>query len=153
MAQPKRLRQVGGILIGISVGLIAGAGGFTFFYADGAAYLSNNPRACANCHVMHEQFDAWSRSSHHAVATCNDCHTPHTFFGKYFTKAVNGFNHSLAFTVGGFHEPIQVTTRNRRITENACRHCHESIVHAIDHTGDNEPMSCIRCHVSVGHLH
>lgn len=153
MKRRARLHTMTGILIGVSLGLIGGVGGFTFIYADGAAYLSNNPKACANCHVMQEQYDAWSRSSHHAVATCNDCHAPHTLFGKYLTKAINGFNHSLAFTVGGFHEPIQITSRNHRITESACRHCHEPIVHSIDLAGGAEPISCVRCHRSVGHLH
>src|SRR5688572_32577853 len=42
-----------------------------------------------------EHFDAWNKSSHRAVATCNDCHTPHNLVGKYTVKAKNGFWHSL----------------------------------------------------------
>ena len=61
-----------GALLGIAVGIC----GFTFTYAKGGSYLTNNPAACANCHVMREQYDDWSKSSHRAVATCNDCHTP-----------------------------------------------------------------------------
>ena len=30
----------------------------------GASYLTDDPAACANCHVMQEHFDAWPRSSH-----------------------------------------------------------------------------------------
>jgi cytochrome c nitrite reductase small subunit len=130
-----------------------GLGAITFVYADGAAYLTNDPAACANCHVMQEQYDGWTRSSHRAVAVCNDCHAPHDFFGKYATKATNGFFHSLYFTIGGFHEPIAITERNRRVTENACRYCHAPIVESIDaHTG-GEAVECIRCHRSAGHLH
>ena len=33
------------------VGLAAGLGGYTFAYAKGWSYLTNDPRACANCHV------------------------------------------------------------------------------------------------------
>ena len=40
------------------------------------------------------------RASHHAVATCNDCHTPHNLVGKYVVKARNGFWHSFYFTTG-----------------------------------------------------
>jgi cytochrome c nitrite reductase small subunit len=40
---------------------------------------------------MQEHNDAWSRSSHHAVAACNDCHTPANLVGKYLTKANNSF--------------------------------------------------------------
>ena len=51
---------------------------------------------------------------------------------KYFTKAEHGFFHSLAFTTGEFHEPIQIKERSRRVTENSCRKCHQDIVHDID---------------------
>ena len=37
-----------GILIAVAVGLAAGLGGYTFVYARGASYMTNDPRACAN---------------------------------------------------------------------------------------------------------
>jgi cytochrome c nitrite reductase small subunit len=90
-------------MVGVAFRVIAGIGGFTFIYARGYSYLTNDPAACANCHVMREQFDGWVKSSHRAVAGCNDCHTPPGFAGKYYTKARNGFWHSFYFTNGGFH--------------------------------------------------
>lgn len=141
------------IFLGVVVGAAVGLGGYTFIYAKGASYLTNDARACANCHVMQDYLDGWAKSSHHAVATCNDCHTPHDFIGKYATKMSNGYHHSLAFTTGNFHEPIQITPRNRRITENTCRSCHADIVTAIEAVHrDNQRMSCVRCHSSVGHM-
>ena len=129
-----------------------GVGAYTFVYARGSSYLTNDPLACANCHVMQGHFDAWVKSSHHAVAVCNDCHTPHDVIGKYFTKGLNGFNHSLAFTTGRFPEAIQITGRNREITEQACRYCHAEIVHAIDREPRaGQALSCLRCHAEVGH--
>ena len=141
--------------VAVAFGVAVGLGGFTFVYAEGASYLSNDPAACANCHVMQEQLDAWSRGSHHAVAVCNDCHAPHDLVGKYTTKAINGWNHSLAFTTGDFPEHMRITERNRRVTEGACRSCHAAVVDAIDHSGGvrSEPLECIRCHRDVGHLH
>jgi len=142
------------VLLGIAIGALAGVGGYTFVYAKGASYLTNDPRACMNCHVMQEQYDGWINGSHRNVATCNDCHTPHDFFGKYTTKALNGYNHSLAFTTGNFHEPIQINARNKAITEASCRSCHADIVQQIDsHPIMDEKMSCVRCHDSVGHMH
>ncbi|MCC7493482.1 MAG: cytochrome c nitrite reductase small subunit [Fimbriimonadaceae bacterium] len=141
-------------VVGFSVGLCGGLGGYTFVYANGASYMTNDPAACSNCHVMREQYNGWTRSSHHAVATCNDCHTPHDLVGKYATKARNGWHHSVAFTTGKFHEPIRIGPRNLAITEAACRHCHEDIVQQIDrpdHAGSE--LSCVRCHPNVGHLH
>lgn len=139
--------------LGVLCGLALGIGAYTFIYAEGASYLRNDPAACVNCHIMREQFDGWNHGSHHAVATCNDCHAPHNLLGKYATKGINGFRHSLAFTTGRFHEPIQITKFNERITEGACRTCHAEIVQAIDapHRG-SENLSCIRCHASVGHM-
>jgi cytochrome c nitrite reductase small subunit len=137
------------------VGLAAGVGLYTFGYAEGASYLTDDPRACANCHVMEEQLAGWTKSSHRAVAVCNDCHTPPGLVPKYTTKAINGFNHSFAFTSGRFPEPIRITPRNRRVTEAACRKCHAPIVDAIDaHAeGPREELACLGCHRNVGHLH
>ena len=147
------MRTVGWILVAATLGVLAGIGGFTFLYARGTSYLTNDPAACANCHVMTDHFDGWVKSSHRSVAVCNDCHTPHGFVGKYVTKATNGYHHSMAFTSGNFHEPIRITPRNHEITEAACRSCHADIVQAIDGPhGSNESLSCTRCHDSVGHM-
>jgi cytochrome c nitrite reductase small subunit len=147
-------RTIPSIILGATLGAAIGIGAYTFVYAKGYSYLSNDPAACANCHVMQEYYDGWLKSSHRAVAVCNDCHTPAGFFGKYMTKASNGFWHSYYFTRGNFHEPIQITPRNREITEQACRKCHQEIVEAIEgpHAGESPAWSCVRCHSTVGHL-
>jgi cytochrome c nitrite reductase small subunit len=149
-------RQRTAVAAAITIGLAAGLGLFTFGYARGASYFTNDPAACANCHIMSEHFAAWQRASHRAAATCNDCHTPHTLVGKYVTKARNGFWHSFYFTTGTYPDPLRITERNRRVTESTCRYCHEPIVAAIDprtarHGGAGDELSCIRCHTYVGH--
>lgn len=151
-------------LTAILTGTAAGLGAFTFGYARGASYLTNEPSACANCHIMSEHYDAWRKSSHAAIAVCNDCHTPHDPVGKYVVKAKNGFWHSFYFTTGTFPDPLRITEPNRRVTEGACRHRHEPITFAIDHAAvaatwgtdpgeptGTEPIACIRCHANVGH--
>ncbi len=147
-------RAVVGLSLALLTGSAAGLAVYTFAYAQGASYFTNAPTACANCHVMSSHYDAWAKSSHHAVATCNDCHVPHDYvFGKLLVKATNGFNHSLAFTTGRFHEPIQITSRNHAIVEAACRSCHQEVVIAIDaRPRPNQELSCVRCHSDVGHL-
>lgn len=138
-------------LAAVAVGFAAGMGAFTFVYARGASYLTNEPTACVNCHVMRPQYAAWQRSSHRAVAVCNDCHTPRGAVAKYAVKALNGFRHSFAFTTGRFREPIVIHDSNRDIAESACRICHQDIVAAIDtHQGPGR-MRCTRCHYEVGH--
>jgi cytochrome c nitrite reductase small subunit len=143
------------IIVGVLVGTAAGLGAYTFIYAKGYSYLTSDPAACANCHAMDQYYTGWLRGPHRAVAGCNDCHTPHNIVGKYMTKASNGFWHSFYFTSGRYPEHIQIKASNRRITDRACRHCHEDVTHAIDtDPGDREEnrLSCIRCHVDVGHM-
>jgi cytochrome c nitrite reductase small subunit len=137
------------LAICLSLGVIAGTGLFTFTYAEGVSYLSDDPEACANCHVMVDHHEAWQRGSHHAVAVCNDCHAPESLIPKYAVKAINGWNHSVAFTTGEFADPFQITPMNVRVAEQSCRRCHASLVHAID-PGAGE-LSCLRCHAGVGH--
>ncbi len=131
---------------------LIGLGTFTFGYGGGAAYLSDDPAACANCHVMQAHFDGWQASSHHSVAVCNDCHlSPHPV-GRWVVKADNGFFHSLAFTTNDFHEPIQIKPRNRRVTQAACLHCHAEFVHSLLPAQEGGDMlNCVHCHTEVGH--
>ena len=143
------------VLLGVLLGAVVGVGVYAFVYAKGYSYLLNDPSACANCHVMRGQYDAWAKSSHHSAATCNDCHTPHNLAGKYAVKSMNGFFHSFYFTTGRYEDNIEITAFDRQVTENACRHCHENIIQAIDANsvhGRAEGVACTRCHASVGHL-
>jgi cytochrome c nitrite reductase small subunit len=142
------------IFAALLLGLVLGLCGYTFIYAKGYAYLTNDPLACTNCHVMQAQYDAWLKSSHHSVATCNDCHTPHNIVGKYAVKANNGFWHSFYFTSGWYPDTIEITKFDHKVTEGACRRCHENITSAIDGNvvhGHAEGLQCTRCHSSVGH--
>ena len=136
----------------VSLGVLCGLGAFTFGYGEGTAYLQNDPAACANCHVMQEHYDGWLKSSHHQVATCNDCHLPPDFLGKWITKADNGFFHSLAFTTGDFPDPLRIKPRNRRVTQQACLKCHADYVNALlpPHDG-GDALLCVHCHRAVGH--
>lgn len=144
------------VIVATLFGVLLGVGGYTFVYAKGYSYLTNDPRACANCHIMRDHFSAWTRASHRAVATCNDCHTPPGLVPKYLTKAQNGFWHSFYFTIGGYPDPLRITPRNERVTEQACRKCHEDLVRSIDldraGRSHDQRVSCIRCHSTVGHL-
>lgn len=141
------------ILLGLPVGAAVGLGCFTFIYARGYSYATDDPEACANCHVMRPYLHAWERSSHHGVATCNDCHTPSGAVGKAFAKARSGLHHSLAFTTGNYPDRIRITPYNKAVVEQSCRECHADIVQAIDMPSPGaEPLSCIRCHSTAGHL-
>ncbi len=152
--QPRRDRGFSVlVLLAALTGAMLGIGLYTFGYARGSSYLTDDPAACANCHVMREQFESWMKSTHGRVAVCNDCHTPPGLVPKYITKAVNGFNHSLAFTTGHFPDEIRITRRNFNVTESACLKCHADIVESIRATREhNQDVSCIACHSRVGHM-
>ena len=144
------------ILVGaifVLAGILLGVGSYTFYYAKGASYLSDDPQACVNCHIMRDQYDSWSHSSHKAVATCNSCHTPHDVVGKYLTKAENGFRHSSAFTLMNFEEPIRMRPESRSVVEANCLDCHRALVSTItsSHAESKDAVDCIACHRSVGH--
>jgi cytochrome c nitrite reductase small subunit len=143
------------VLAAVFLGVLIGIGGYTFVYAKGYSYLTNDPAACANCHVMTDHYRAWTRASHQSVAVCNDCHTPPGLIPKYMTKAQNGFWHSFYFTTGRYPDPLRITARNHEVTEVACRKCHAELTASIDPTHVDTGrggLSCTKCHNDVGHI-
>lgn len=150
------------VVSSVSVGMFVGSGLFTFFTAHGTSYLSNDPKVCVNCHIMRDEYDGWTHGSHHAVATCNDCHLPHdNVVHKLFVKASNGYHHSKAFTMQDFVEPIRIKPGNAQVLEANCLRCHGELTEAItahgtlgvptDPTQKADLYGCVRCHQSVGH--
>src|SRR5262249_36024630 len=136
-----------------AVGVLLGLGGFTFHYAEGGSYFSNDPKSCVNCHVMRDVYDGWQKASHHAVATCNDCHVPHELLAKYIVKAENGFWHSKGFTLQDFHEPIRIRPVSLNILNTNRVNCHQDRVNDILGHGRAGPevTGCVHCHGAVGH--
>ena len=153
-----------GLALAALVGALTGLGAFTFRYAQGLSYLSNDPKACTNCHIMNEQFDSWRKGPHHAVAACNGCHVPPRFFAKYLAKGLNGYHHSMGFTFQSptpdqpgartvFDEPIRIKPRNSQILQDNCLRCHGDLVHGIvrGSTWARGAVRCVGCHRTVGH--
>ncbi len=145
--------QISGMTLSfaVSLGILFGVSIFTFDYAEGTSYFSEDPKACVNCHVMREQYTRWTRSSHQAVATCNDCHTPHGVIEKWLVKGLNGWNHSLAFTTGNFPDIILIREFNAEIAEENCVACHQAMVSNVHRSTDDGALSCVACHGNVGH--
>jgi cytochrome c nitrite reductase small subunit len=140
------------IALAVLVGLIGGVGAYTLVYAQAFSYMSSEPQVCANCHIMQAQYDSWQKSSHHHVARCVDCHLPQDLVGKSVAKALNGFNHSKAYTLQDFDEPIAIKPFNSDIVQDNCLHCHRALVHdAVTAPGRSEQVSCVHCHLSAGH--
>jgi cytochrome c nitrite reductase small subunit len=140
-------------VLALTAGVLLGLGLYTFGYGKGFSYFSRNPAACANCHIMQDQYDSWQKGPHHASAACIDCHLPHDFVPKMIAKADNGWRHSKAFTLQNFHEPIQITPRNSAILQDNCLRCHGEFLHGVvaGSTTDADAVRCVHCHHGVGH--
>ncbi|MGE0528081.1 MAG: NapC/NirT family cytochrome c [Bdellovibrionales bacterium] len=140
------------IFFGLTAGVPAGVSTATFVTANGFSYFSSNSQACVNCHIMRDNFESWTASSHHAFTSCNDCHTHGSFISKYSQKALNGFLHSWAFTTGDFHEPIRIKEFNRKIAVQNCLRCHSQMIESsqFGHAGFGK-NNCMSCHQNVGH--
>ena len=148
------------IALAVALGVFAGVGMYTFGYAKGASYLSTDPKACVNCHIMQPQYNAWQKGSHHAVAVCVDCHLPEAFFAKWYAKSENGYRHGKLFTTQTFHEPIYVQAAGQAILQENCVRCHQPMVadmlsaeragpHGV--RGAGSEVRCVHCHATVGH--
>ncbi len=140
-------------LLAVATGLAAGVGGYTFRYAEGFSYLSKDPKACVNCHIMRPEYDGWQKASHHGVAACVDCHLPAEFPANYLAKTESGYRHSKGFTAQTFHEPIEVSEGGRKILQANCIRCHAKLVAEMN-AGDPhgpEHVDCVHCHANVGH--
>lgn len=148
---PRRVLTAAAIWVG---GSLLGVGLFTFGYANGWAYLGTDPATCASCHIMEDWHESWQRGSHRDVATCNDCHMPHTnVVEKYAVKGILGFRHAYAFTTGDHPENLEISDLSRKYVEDACVYCHGDMVGEISMTRTSGgEVSCIRCHADVGHL-
>jgi len=152
------------LALAVLLGALAGLAAFTFIYAEGFSYLSHDPAACRNCHIMNDQYDSWRKGPHHAVATCNDCHVPPHFPAMYLAKARNGYHHSMGFTLQpaapdepgarvAFEEPIRIRDFNSRVLQDNCLRCHGNFVHDVvrGSTWADDAIRCVKCHPAVGH--
>ena len=147
-----RLLKPAIVLAGL-LGIFFGIGFYTFGYSKGLSYLSSDPAACANCHIMQDQYSSWQKGTHHTAAVCVECHLPHEFIPKMIEKAEHGWRHSKAFTLQNFHEPIQITGKSSATLQQNCLRCHGEMLHGIvaGSSTDQNAVTCVHCHQGVGH--
>ena len=152
---PPRWRLPVIILAGIFVGL----GFYTIRISNAASYLSDDPKACINCHVMNPHYLSWQHSSHREVAHCNDCHVPQdNVVNKYYFKAKDGLYHSSVFTMRAEPQVIQIKDAGKSVVQQNCIRCHTELLDDADmNTISNEfshlrtDRACWDCHRNVPH--
>jgi cytochrome c nitrite reductase small subunit len=139
--------------------ILFGLGAHILYVYNAVSYLSNDPNACINCHVMTPQYATWERSSHAKVATCNDCHVPHdNFIRTYYFKAMDGLRHATMFTFRLEPQVIRIKEAGRNAVQENCIRCHSNQIHpialrAINNRSveDQRPGYCWDCHREVPH--
>lgn len=143
----------------ILLGAICGLGLYAMVESKAISYLSDDPKTCANCHVMTPQYSTWQNSSHREWASCNDCHVPQdNIFKKYLFKAKDGMYHASVFLTRGEPEVIKMHEAGDKVVQSNCIRCHqdqvtdarlESMVD--DHYESRTERKCWTCHQEVPH--
>lgn len=148
-AMPTKLK----ILSMASGGALLGMGLYVATISRAASYLSDDPEACINCHIMTPMYATWKHSSHANVATCNDCHVPHdSTFRKYFFKAKDGGRHSLLFTLRKERQVITAIEESKEVIQENCLRCHGDLLSEVGAPiGHASDRSCVECHREVPH--
>lgn len=143
----------------IALGILVGLGLLVLRVSRATSYLSDDPQACVNCHVMNPQFASWQKSSHFNKATCNDCHIPHTnIIRQYLFKANDGLQHSFVFTFKLEPQVIKIDASGINVVQENCIRCHKEQMNTtklITVSGDegmnDKAKLCWDCHKEVPH--
>jgi cytochrome c nitrite reductase small subunit len=154
----ERIKKVAILVIAIAVLFFL----YMAYLSKAASYLSKDPKACINCHVMNTQYATWQHSSHARDVTCVECHLPTDgFFNKYMAKARDGFNHTVAFTFDTYDHAIKISEDGAKRVQNNCISCHKSITSVIGSNADKyhsfqdenvaNGRKCWSCHQDVPH--
>lgn len=144
----------------VIAGVVGGLGLYGICASRTWSYLSDNPSACVNCHIMAPYYATWSHSAHSRNATCNDCHVPHENAArKWFFKGTDGLRHAAIFTMKGEPQVIRARDESAEVIMNNCIRCHTQLntefvaTGRIDHgmAMAGEGKACWDCHREVPH--
>ncbi len=141
------------------IAIVFGIGLFMAKESEVISYMSDDPKACINCHVMIPEYNGWMHSSHREWASCNDCHVPHeNVVKKYYFKAMDGMRHASIFTMRAEPEVMFMREASQKVVQNNCIRCHQNQVTQTKldgafehHKGDRTDRQCWSCHKEVPH--
>jgi sulfatase modifying factor 1 len=144
------------------------------FLKSGKAVLSytSSDKYCISCHIHPMADQSWKLSAHYNNRTgnivhCVDCHLPPEGHGYLFAKAKHGFKDVYGYF---FKDNAKINWQEKKLLENAkgfvyeksCNECHQNLFPvklSVDgsnahlfYTTSKEPLSCINCHLNVGHF-
>lgn len=154
---PSRKWRVLAIII---TGVIVGGGALTLYMLRADTYLTDDPAACVNCHIMGPYYATWFHSSHSRNATCNDCHVPHeNAVKKWVFKGMDGMRHVAVFLTHGEKDVVRANGESSEVIMNNCIRCHTQLNTEFVSTGRidymmsqvGEGKACWDCHRDVPH--
>lgn len=141
----------------ITLGALTGLAFFLLKISNATSYLSDDPRACINCHIMTPQYTTWSHSAHRSITDCNACHVPHdSFIRKYYFKASDGLRHSAIFTLRSEPQAIYIREAGRKVVQENCLRCHGSLFsdgpgRPYEAMAERRDRQCLDCHRNTPH--
>lgn len=148
-------------IVGIIIaGILTGGGGLFLYLLRAHTYLTDDPSACVNCHIMAPYYATWFHSSHSRNTTCNDCHVPHENAArKWFFKGMDGMRHVAVFLTKGEPQVIKAHEASSQVIMNNCIRCHYQLNTELVKTGRIDYMmaqvgagkACWDCHKNVPH--
>lgn len=138
LTRPWALLTMG--VIGLFIGMLA----YVMIISEGASYLSDDPAACINCHIMTPEYATWQKSSHGRDTVCNDCHVPHdSVISKYYFKAMDGLRHATIFTLNLEPQVMIAREESREVIQHNCVRCHEQVLSGVLEPGEGEGIKLV----------
>jgi formylglycine-generating enzyme len=154
------------ILAGFLIALI--------FLRAGKAIVTytSSDKYCVSCHIHPMADQSWKLSPHYNNRTgnivhCAECHLPPEGHGYLFAKAKHGLKDIYGYL---FKDSAKIDWQTKKLLENAkgfvyeksCIECHQNLfpvtlsldggnAHLL-YTTSKEPLTCINCHLNVGHF-
>lgn len=143
-----------------------------FFHATG------NAKFCGSCHEMSPFVATWKNDVHGGnntkgiSADCATCHLPQSSVTAYsVVKAKNGLKEGIMHVFGAYSDKAfldNLKNREQFVYESGCLSCHTNITatdkpasknpratemhaHYMSTKGTAKELSCVSCHVTVGH--
>ncbi|MBP6065579.1 cytochrome c nitrite reductase small subunit [Bacteroides sp.] len=144
----------------IALGVLVGGGGLFLYLLRAHTYLTDDPAACVNCHIMGPYYATWFHSSHGRDATCNDCHVPQeNFLKKWAFKGKDGTRHIAVFVTRGEKQVLRANDQSAQVIMNNCIRCHTQLNTEFVSAGRvdfmmskvGEGKACWDCHRNSGH--
>jgi len=132
---------------------------------------SSTDKYCISCHVHPDADQSWKLSTHYNNRTgnivhCTECHLPPKGHGYFMAKAKHGLKDAYGYY---FKHRTDIDWQKKKLLENArgyvyensCVECHQNLfpvtlsvnggnAHLL-YTTSKEPVSCLNCHINVGH--